>query len=103
MQKKYLKTVLQYIITFSICFLFMVVPAYAEVTIDTSSATSGVKTIQNILYTVLEGIGDILMMFGVWKFGVSYTTDQAGEISRGTAALLGGALLANIKTLMGSV
>ncbi len=64
-------------------------------------AISGINSLNNVFYTLIEGVGDILMILGVWKFGIAFSSDHAGEISKGVSALVCGAMLANIKTLMG--
>ncbi len=76
--------------------------AFAEGSFSVGSdAASGINDLNNIFFTLIEGAGDILMMLGVWRFGVAFTSDNAHEISKGTSAMVCGAVLANIKTLMG--
>lgn len=66
-----------------------------------ADAVSGINSLNNVFYTLIEGAGDILMVLGVWRFGVAFSSDHANEISKGVSAMVCGAMLANIKTLMG--
>ncbi len=68
-----------------------------------SGATEGVDELSTILYGLIQGVGDILLALGVWKFGIGMTSDDAREVSRGVSALVVGAILANIKTLMNGI
>ncbi len=66
-----------------------------------AEAVSGINSLNNVFYTLIEGVGDILMILGVWRFGIAFTSDHANEISKGVSAMVCGAMLANIKTFMG--
>ena len=50
-----------------------------------AEATKGVNDLNKILYTIIEAAGDILLVLGVWKFGIGITSDQAHELSKGTS------------------
>lgn len=78
------------------------ITAFAEGSFSVGAdAAGGINDLNNIFFTLIQGAGDILMVLGVWRFGVAFTSDNAHEISKGTSAMVCGAMLANIKTLMG--
>ena len=62
---------------------------------------SAITEINDILFSIIEGIGDILMVLGVWRYGIGHTTDQAQELSKGISSLVCGAILANIRSVIG--
>lgn len=74
--------------------------SYADFSVN-SSAASGITKLNNILYKLVEGAGDILLILGVWKFGTGFSSDSAKDISAGISALILGGALANIRGFMG--
>ena len=96
----------KYILLMLTLFLLMITPpVYSGAAIIEASeeATEGINDLNNILYIIIESAGDILLILGVWKFGIGITSDQAHELSKGVSFLVVGAVLANLQTVMKTI
>lgn len=97
MKRKYMILML---LLFSLLVITPSVHSGAAILEADKEATEGVDDLNEILYTIIEGAGDVLLVLGVWKFGIGITSDQAHELSKGTSFLVAGAVLANLQSIM---
>lgn len=90
---------------FFFSFLLLITILTLSITVgyaDSAAAAAKIGVLSNkYLYPVVETIGDVFLVLGVWKFGIAMTSDQAEQLSKGIAELAAGAVLANIRTFMG--
>ena len=66
---------------FFFSFLLLITILTLSITIgyaDSKVAAAQIGVLSNkYLYPVVEAIGDIFLVLGVWKFGIAMTSDQA--------------------------
>lgn len=97
MRKKHMILML---LLFSLLVITPSVHSGAAILQASEEATEGVDDLNKILYTIIEGAGDVLLVLGVWKFSIGITSDQAHELSKGTSFVAAGAVLANLQAIM---
>ena len=61
-----------------------------------SDAPAGTKDIFTVLYTIIEGGGTLMLIYGTIKYGIGMTSDEPREYAKGVSYIICGAILANI-------
>ena len=59
-------------------------------------APNGTKDIFTVLYTIIEGGGTLMLIYGTIKYGIGMTSDEPREYAKGVSFIVSGAILANI-------
>lgn len=101
--KEKIKRVLPFLIPAFILGFTLLFPdvAFAEDSPISTAGTEEVDKLTDLLCTCVEAAGDILMLFGVVKYGEGMASDQAKELTTGVTSLVTGVILANIGTVLG--